>query len=142
MACDASNRPAARTHYDTAFPRYQRVGDVLGEANCIKLGDLALARSDHDTARTHYEEAMERYIAAERPWSIGLAHQALARVAGDDEERNHHVESARATWQGIEFDHLIAKLDAEFGAPQRPYQPQVPGPPLKGPSMSPVIQPP
>ncbi len=63
-------------------------------------------------------------------------------MAGDDEERNHHVESARATWQGIEFDHLIAKLDAEFGAPQRPYQPQVPGPPLKGPSMSPVIQPP
>lgn len=35
---------------------YEQVGDVLGQANCIqRLGDIALARSDHDAAR-HADE--------------------------------------------------------------------------------------
>ena len=38
--------------YEQALPLYRQVGDVLGEANCIQgLGDIALARSDHDAAR-------------------------------------------------------------------------------------------
>jgi tetratricopeptide (TPR) repeat protein len=38
------------------------VGDVLGEANCIKsLGDIALTRSDHDAARVRYGEALPLY---------------------------------------------------------------------------------
>jgi hypothetical protein len=38
---------------------FRRVGDVLGEANCIEnLGDIALARSDHDGAHRRYDEAL------------------------------------------------------------------------------------
>jgi len=37
----------------------RRVGDVLGEANCIRsLGDVALNSSDHAAARQHYEAAL------------------------------------------------------------------------------------
>ncbi len=97
MACDASNRPAARTHYDTALPRYQQVGDVLGEANCIKLGDLALARSDHDTARTHYDTALPRYqqvgdVLGEVNCIKGLGDIALAR-SDHDTARTHYEEA-------------------------------------------------
>ena len=54
-------RPA-RERYEDALPLYRRVGDVLGEANCIqRLGDIALARSDHDQARERYEDALPLY---------------------------------------------------------------------------------
>ena len=36
----------------TAAARFKRDGDIFGEAMCIKsLGDIALARSDHEGAR-------------------------------------------------------------------------------------------
>jgi hypothetical protein len=39
-----------------------QVGDVLGEADCVKgLGDVALARSDHDAARKAYKDALPLY---------------------------------------------------------------------------------
>ncbi|MCB1454289.1 MAG: tetratricopeptide repeat protein, partial [Rhizobiaceae bacterium] len=45
-----------------ALPLYRQVGDMLGEANCIKsLGNIALERSDHDGARSRYEAALPLY---------------------------------------------------------------------------------
>ena len=38
-----SDHDGARERYEAALPLYRRVGDVLGEANCIlRLGDIAL----------------------------------------------------------------------------------------------------
>ena len=53
---------AARQRYEAALALYRKVGDVLGEANCIKsLGDIALRRSDHEAARQRYEAALPLY---------------------------------------------------------------------------------
>jgi tetratricopeptide (TPR) repeat protein len=42
--------------------RFHDAGDLLGEANCLRsLGDIALARSDHDGARQRYEAALPLY---------------------------------------------------------------------------------
>ncbi|MCA1696295.1 MAG: hypothetical protein LC749_17125 [Actinobacteria bacterium] len=36
-----SDLDGARAHYERALPLYRRIGDVLGEANCIKrLGQI------------------------------------------------------------------------------------------------------
>ncbi len=41
---------------------YREVGDVQGEANCIKnLGDIALQRSDHAAAAARYEQALSLF---------------------------------------------------------------------------------
>jgi hypothetical protein len=46
--------------YEEALPLYRKVGDLLGEANCLKsLGDIARARSDHNGARTGGEREQE-----------------------------------------------------------------------------------
>jgi hypothetical protein len=48
---------AVRYTSEQALPLYRQVGDVLGEANCIKsLGNIALGRSDHAAARTALRE--------------------------------------------------------------------------------------
>ena len=110
-----SDHDTARTHYEAARPLYQRVGSLLGEANCIQgLGDIALGRSDHDTARTHYDAALAIYKRIPEPYSIGWTHLRLARLAADD-ERRRHVDAAKEAWQSIGRGDLITQFLGEFG---------------------------
>ena len=73
-----------------ALQIYQQVGDVLGEANCIKrLGDIALRRSQHDEARARYEEALPLYrqvstVLGEANCIYSLGHIALRRSQHDE----------------------------------------------------------
>src|SRR3954470_2749158 len=57
-----SYHDAAHKAYEHALPLSRKVGDLLGEANCISsLGEIALGRSDHDAARKAYEDALPLY---------------------------------------------------------------------------------
>jgi len=59
---------------------------------------------------------LELYERIPDPYSIGLAHQHLAKLATDEAERQQHLQAARAAWESIGFIDLIKKLDEEFSA--------------------------
>jgi len=89
---------------------------VLAEANCIKgLGDIALARSDQNDARARYGQALKLYQRISEPYSLGITHRQLARLAFDTDEKKCHVVAAIAAWQQIKRDDLIAEIKSEFG---------------------------
>ncbi len=80
-------------------------GDVLGEANCIKsLGNVALARSDHEAARRAYEEALPLYrqvgsILGEANCIQSLGDIALAR--SDHEAARRAYEEALPRYRQV-----------------------------------------
>jgi hypothetical protein len=115
IALMRSDHDAARARFDEAQLLFRRIGTVLGEANCIQsLGDIALARSDHDAARAQFETALKLYERVQEPYSIGCAHERLARIAKNDAARRFHVATARQAWKSIDQDDLVQQLDVEF----------------------------
>ena len=83
-------------------------------ANRIRgLGDIALARSDREAARVRYEEALAVYGRISAPYSIGFAQLRLTQCFPDGADRDRHKAAARAAWESIGRQDLIAKdLDA------------------------------
>ncbi|MCX2950192.1 tetratricopeptide repeat protein [Lentzea sp. NEAU-D7] len=57
-----SNNEQARGLFNQALPLYQRIGSVLGEANCLNnLGRLAFRESDNEQARGLFNQALPLY---------------------------------------------------------------------------------
>ena len=77
--------------------RFHDAGDLHGEANCIgSLGDIALARSDHDGARQRYEAALplsrRSATCKARPIaSLSLGDIALRRSDHDGARRRYEA---------------------------------------------------
>jgi tetratricopeptide (TPR) repeat protein len=116
IARDRSELDIAQAHYQEAQPLYEQIGSLLGQANCIyRFGDIALDRSELDIARTRYEEALGLYQRVQNAFSIGEAHQRLARIAESEAERRQLVQAARAVWTSIGRTDLVEELADEFG---------------------------
>jgi len=110
IARDRSDHDGARQRYEAALELYQKVGDVLGEANCIQcLGDIAERQGEVAVARERWLSALALYTKIPDPYSIGFAHNRLARRAATPEEAAEHREAARKAWESIDRQDLIEK---------------------------------
>lgn len=78
------------------------------------LGNIALARSDHETAREAYEQALTLYLEVKEPYSVGRASLSLARLVEEGAECCRYVSDARAAWSSIKREDLVAELAEEF----------------------------
>ena len=76
--------------------RFRDIGDLQGEANCIKgLGDIAFARSDHESARQRYEAALALY----RKVGSVLGEANCIKSLGDIALRRSDHEAARQRYE-------------------------------------------
>ena len=85
--------------------RFRDIGDLRGEANCIRsLGDIALDRSDHDGARQRYEAALPLFrkvgdVLGEANCIKSLGDIALAR--SDHEGARQRYEAALPLYRKV-----------------------------------------
>ena len=73
---------ASTASLPVAAALFAKVGDLGGQANSIRsLGDIALARSDHDLAKAQYEEAMPLYAKVGSVLGQANCIQSLGEIA-------------------------------------------------------------
>ena len=103
-----SDHDGARARYDEALP------SIGGSATCSARPTASRAwatsrwRAPTTTeARKRYDEALKLYIRIAEPYSMGMTHRRLARMANSPAERLQHILAARAAWARIKRDDLL-----------------------------------
>jgi len=89
---------------------FEELDHQLAVVNDAVLASSAVARR----ARTLWRQALDLYERIAQPYSIGVVHRELARIAPADEIRAGHVAAARIAWTKVHRMDLLAALDEEF----------------------------
>lgn len=104
----------ARIRFEEAQVLFRGIGDLRAEAYCLAgLGGIALAQSDRVSAWEYYQAAIKLSEQVSDDEAIGRAYRLLAHIS-DGAERELYVAAARAAFERIGRQDLIASLDAEF----------------------------
>ncbi|MFN8354565.1 MAG: tetratricopeptide repeat protein [Spirosomataceae bacterium] len=75
MSFRQSENQAAFDYYQQALPLYEKMGALLGKADCLKsLGDLSFRQSENQKGNQLYEQAIELYKKVNDPYSMGVAY--------------------------------------------------------------------
>jgi tetratricopeptide (TPR) repeat protein len=114
----------ARSDYDEAHDRLQKalslfeqLGDVLGQADCVKrLGDTALARSEYDTAHDRFEQAQVLYQRTEAVRGQAGCIQRLGEMAlrrSEHDDARGYFQHALALFEQV--DGLLGQANCLHG---------------------------
>ncbi|WP_285507889.1 tetratricopeptide repeat protein [Actinokineospora sp. NBRC 105648] len=80
----------ARELFNEALPLYRKIGDVLGEANCLSnLGQVEFIESRNDRARELFNRALILYQQIRDRYSQAITHAYLCRLTTGDQRTIH-----------------------------------------------------
>jgi len=100
----------ALTEAEAALAYCQRVGDPVGEAQCLGvMGTVHRHRGDLDRARDLLDDSLERAQNIGEHWftvQIGIQLARLLLDQGKPEEALSHIEEAEALCQELDLSHL------------------------------------
>ena len=117
IARECSDHDGARERYETALPLYRRVGLCWARRTASRAWVTSRSRARTATVRASSSTRPWRSTPAFlSPYSIGRAHDALARVAQDEDERVRHIAAAREAWLSIGRDDLVRQWLDQTGA--------------------------
>ena len=131
IALQTGDAAGARVHYDQALPLFRSIHNARGEAICIlKLGDVAFRQLDLQSAFARYQEALPLFHRIKdavgqahcitRLGEIALNRQDLEAARCLFEEAQALLAAARAAFERLGRQDLIALLDREFTPPTPP----------------------
>ena len=107
----------ARAYYEKSLTLLRQVGHRHNEGEClVSLGDLAIKIGEPVEAKRFFADALNLFEKIGQLEWTGRVHQRMAQLSGDPNERQRHIQIARAAWERIDRADLIKQLDDEFGS--------------------------